>query len=286
MAGSIKLLHDLTKPRIALMVALTTALGYFLTGREFLTQTMFITVLAAAMASSSASIFNQILEKDTDGLMDRTKLRPLPQKEINIHLSWVLAFLLAFISALLLWKFVNPLSMVITLCTIILYAWVYTPLKRKTHLSTLIGAIPGAFPPVIGWVAANGQLETGAVIVFAILFLWQMPHFIAIAWMYAEDYQKAGFPIVTSLDPQRNFTALQAILYAATLVPVSLMTTLFKLTGKIYFFGALLLGIYFFYECIVLHQRKTKQQAKKALLASVVYLPILFLLIIVDAVFS
>ncbi|HMQ11168.1 MAG TPA: heme o synthase [Oligoflexia bacterium] len=286
MAQSIKLLHDLTKPRIALMVALTTALGYFLTGREFLTQKMLITVVAAALASCSASIFNQIIEKETDGLMDRTRLRPLPQKKINIYLSWVLAVFLALISSFMLWHFVNLLSMAITLCTIILYAWVYTPLKRKTHLSTLIGAIPGAFPPVIGWVAANNQLDTGALIVFAILFLWQMPHFIAIAWMYAEDYQKAGFPIVTSLDPQRNFTALQAVLYAAALVPVSLMTTLYKLTGKIYFFGALLLGVYFFYECIILHQKKTKQQAKKVLLASVVYLPILFLLIIVDAVFS
>ncbi|MCI5072768.1 heme o synthase [bacterium] len=274
------------KPRIALMVALTTALGYFLTGREFLTLTMFVTVLAAAIASSSASIFNQILEKDTDGLMDRTRLRPLVQNQINIYLGWFIAFILAVVSGGLLWFFVNPISMWITLSTIILYAWVYTPLKRKTHLSTLIGAIPGAFPPVIGWVAANGQLDTGAFIVFAILFLWQMPHFIAIAWIYAEDYQKAGFPIVTSLDPQRNFTALQAVLYAAALVPVSLMTTLFKLTGKIYFFGTLLLGAYFFYECIMLHQRKTKQQAKKVLLASVVYLPILFLLIIVDAIFS
>jgi heme o synthase len=274
---------ELTKPRITFLIVLTSAAGFALASRgpiDYLK--LGSALLGIALLSSGIATLNQYAERDLDGLMRRTAGRPLPAGKL---MPWeALAFgagltLLAEIYLLLL---VNPLSAWLGLTVIAGYLFGYTPLKTKTSLSTLVGAFPGAVPPLIGWTAARGTIGIEAWVLFAILFLWQFPHFLAIAWMYREDYSRAGILMLPVVEPNGRVTAQQIVVYTAMLIPVSLLPTALGMSGRIYFYGAIVLGLLFLYSSIRAAFSMSRQQARRLLLASVLYLPLLFILMVLN----
>src|SRR6476661_10545753 len=274
---------ELTKPRITFLIVLTAAAGFALAspGRvEY--RAMLTAMVGIALLSSGIATLNQYMEKDLDALMRRTANRPLPTGKL---LSWeALAFGvgLTVLAEIYLVVLVNPLSAVLGLTVIAGYLFGYTPLKTRTSLSTFVGAFPGAVPPLIGWTAATGTLSIEAWVLFAILFLWQFPHFLAIAWMYREDYGRAGILMLPVVEPDGRVTAQQIVVYTLMLIPVSLLPTVLGLSGRIYFFGALILGLLFLYSSIRAAFSMSRQQARRLLLASVLYLPLLFILMVVN----
>ena len=273
----------LAKARITALVLVTTAAGYVLGSRATIDfSRLGLTLVGTALAAAGAGALNQVAERRPDALMRRTASRPVAAGRIEPLTG--LAFGLAVGSAGVLWLafLVNPLTGVLALVTIGLYIGVYTPLKRRTSLNTLVGAVPGAIPPVMGWTAARGTIDPGAWALFAILFLWQVPHFLAIAWMYREDYARAGFPMLPVVDPGGEWTGRQAVLATAALLPVSLLPTFLGLTGALYFFGALALTLAFAAFALGLALSRRRVAARRLLLASVTYLPILLALLVLD----
>jgi protoheme IX farnesyltransferase len=243
---------------------------------------MFIAMVGIALLSSGIATLNQYMEKDLDALMRRTANRPLPTGKL---LPWeALAFGvgLTALAELYLAVLVNPLSAVLGLTVISGYLFGYTPLKTRTSLSTFVGAFPGAVPPLIGWACARGEIGVEAWVLFAILFLWQFPHFLAIAWMYREDYTRAGILMLPVVEPDGRVTGQQIVLYTVMLLPVSLLPTLLGTAGKIYFVGAIVLGMVFLYFSLRAAFSKSRHAARQLLLASVIYLPLLFILMVLD----
>ena len=273
---------ELTKPRITFLIVLTAAAGFGLASPRVDYLAMLSALLGIAVLSSGIATLNQYAERDVDGLMRRTASRPLPSGKL---LPWeALAFgvSLTVLAEAYLLIFVNPLSALLGLTVIAGYVFAYTPLKTRTSLSTVVGAFPGAVPPLIGWAAARGTLSVEAWVLFAILFLWQFPHFLAIAWMYREDYTRAGILMLPVVEPDGRVTAQQIVLYTLMLLPVSLLPTVLHISGKIYFFGALVLGLLFLYSSVRAAISMSRQRARSLLLASVLYLPLLFFLMVVN----
>ena len=273
---------ELTKPRITFLIVLTAAAGFGLASPRVDYLAMLSALFGIAVLSSGIATLNQYAERDIDGLMRRTASRPLPSGKL---LPWeALAFgvSLTVLAEVYLLIFVNPLSALLGLTVIAGYVFAYTPLKTRTSLSTVVGAFPGAVPPLIGWAAARGTLSVEAWVLFAILFLWQFPHFLAIAWMYREDYTRAGILMLPVVEPDGRVTAQQIVLYTLMLLPVSLLPTVLHLSGKIYFFGALVLGLLFLYSSVRAAISMSRQRARSLLLASVLYLPLLFFLMVVN----
>ena len=273
---------ELTKPRITFLIVLTAAAGFGLASPRVDYLAMLSALFGIAVLSSGIATLNQYAERDIDGLMRRTASRPLPSGKL---LPWeALAFgvSLTVLAEAYLLIFVNPLSALLGLTVIAGYVFAYTPLKTRTSLSTVVGAFPGAVPPLIGWAAARGTLSVEAWVLFAILFLWQFPHFLAIAWMYREDYTRAGILMLPVVEPDGRVTAQQIVLYTLMLLPVSLLPTVLHLSGKIYFFGALVLGLLFLYSSVRAAISMSRQRARSLLLASVLYLPLLFFLMVVN----
>jgi heme o synthase len=274
---------DLTKPRITMLVTATAAAGFCLgssSGIDYIR--FFNAALGIALLSSGMAALNQYIERDLDRLMRRTETRPLPTGKLQPRQALRFGIGLSVIATLYLAIFVNPLSAALGVLTFAAYLFAYTPLKTRTTLSTIIGAFPGAMPPFIGWVAANGQITIEAWVLFAILFLWQFPHFLAIAWMYRDDYARAGIKMLPVVEPDGRITGQQIIAYTLLLVPVSLMPTLLRLAGAVYFYGALALGLWFLYYSVRAARQRTTWQARKLLLASVLYLPVLFALMVLN----
>lgn len=273
----------LAKPRLNLLVVASALAGYVMGGGNPQHAAAIVwTVIGTALVAGGASAFNQILERDTDGLMRRTRLRPLPDGRVAAGEAAMFASLLSAAGLLVLAAGVNLLAAAVALATLASYAVVYTPLKRRTSFSTVIGAIPGALPPVIGWTAATGQLSQGAWVLFAIVFLWQLPHFLAIAWMYREDYARAGIPMLPVIEPDGRSTATQSVIYTAALLPIALAPTLAGLAGTIYFGGALALTLAFLVMSIRFARTRATSDARRLFFASIVYLPILWILMIAD----
>lgn len=282
-AGKLASYLDLTKPRITLLVTATAAAGYCLGsvgGVDYVR--FFHTAFGIALLSSGMATLNQYIERDLDRLMRRTETRPLPSGKLQPRQALRFGIALSLIATVYLAVFVNPLSAALGVLTFAAYLFAYTPLKTRTTMSTIIGAFPGAMPPFIGWVAANGQITIEAWILFAILFLWQFPHFLAIAWMYRDDYARAGIKMLPVVEPNGRITGQQIIAYTVLLVPVSLMPTLVHLAGAVYFYGALALGLWFLYYSARAARQRTTWQARKLLLASVLYLPVLFALMVLN----
>ena len=268
---------ELTKPRITSFVLLTTAAGYFLgTDGPFHLATFLHTVFAVALLSSGVSTLNQYFERDLDALMRRTEARPLPAGRIRPAAALAFGLLLTVFGGLHLAVFVNALSALCGLSVVVGYLGLYTPLKTRTSLSTVVGAFPGAVPPLLGWAAASNALPTGAWVLFAILFLWQFPHFFAIAWMYREDYARAGILMLPVVEPEGRITKQQIVLWTLLLVPVSLAPAALGIGGVVYFFGALLLGGLFLCASGAAAVSLSRRNARRVLLASVLYLPFLF----------
>src|SRR5258705_1310976 len=274
---------DLTKPRITFLIVLTSAAGFGLGSRGSVDYVALLSALfGIALLSSGIATLNQYAERDLDGLMRRTANRPLPSGKL---LPWeALAFGagLTALAEIYLAVLVNPLTAVLGLTVIAGYLFGYTPLKTRTSLSTMVGAFPGAVPPLIGWTAARGTLDLEGWVLFAILFLWQFPHFLAIAWMYREDYSRAGILMLPVIEPEGRVTAQQIVVYTLMLIPISLLPAVLGMSGKVYLYGAIILGLAFLYSSIRAAFSLSRQQARRLLLASVLYLPLLFILMVLD----
>jgi protoheme IX farnesyltransferase len=277
-------LAELTKPRITLMVAITTAAGFLLAAQGTPLDLLRLahTLIATALLSAGACALNQVVERDSDARMRRTASRPLPAGRLDPDTGLLWGVLLVVGGLAYLALSVNLLTALLGASTVALYVFAYTPLKRVSSLSTLVGAVPGAVPPVMGWTAVRDQLEPGAWALFAILFLWQLPHFLSIAWLYREDYARGGFPMLPVDDPDGRRTALQTLLYGGALVPVSLLPSPLGLVGMMYLAGALLLGLGYFAACVVFARQRSESAARRLLLASVAYLPALLAVMLVD----
>lgn len=273
----------LTKPRITFLIVLTSAAGFALASPGRVNYLgMFSAMFGIALLSSGIATLNQYIERDLDGLMKRTADRPLPSGKLSPWEALVFGSALTVGAELYLAILVNPLSALLGLTVIAGYLFAYTPLKTRTTLSTMVGAFPGAVPPLIGWTAARGDLSIEAWVLFAILFLWQFPHFLAIAWMYREDYGRAGILMLPVVEPDGRVTAQQIVVYTVMLLPVSLLPTALGISGKIYLYGAAVLGLLFLYSSVRAALSKSKQQARRLLLASVIYLPLLFILMVLN----
>ena len=274
---------ELTKPRITFLVVLTAAAGFCMgsgSGIDYL-QLMNMSI-GIALLSSGLATLNQYIERDLDRLMRRTQARPLPAGKLLPAEALMFGILLSGIATAYLAVLINPLSALLGVVTLASYLFMYTLLKTKTTLSTVIGAFPGAMPPFIGWVAASGTVTVEAWVLFAILFLWQFPHFLAIAWMYRDDYARAGIKMLPVVEPDGRVTGQQIIAYTVMLVPVSLLPAVTGVAGSIYLVGAAVLGIGFLYFSARAALVRTTWQARRLLLASVIYLPILFGLMVLD----
>lgn len=276
---------ELTKPRITFMVVVSTVAGYYL-GCEGSVPILGLlhTMVGTAFIAAGASCLNQIIERESDGHMERTRARPLPAGRLDLLPAASFGIALSFLGALLLFAAVNPLTAALGVVTLALYVAVYTPLKRLTSLCTIVGAVPGALPPVMGWTAARDSLSAEAWILFAILFFWQMPHFLAIAAAYRDDYARGGHVVLPVIDDDGSSTARQILLYCAALLPVSLLPTIVRLSGALYFWGALALGLAFLGFGLAAAANRTIPAARRLLRYSVVYLPVLLGLMTLDKV--
>jgi heme o synthase len=274
---------ELTKPRVAVLVLFTVAAGAWLAGRTELDALLVLhTVAATALVAAGASALNQLLERHSDACMRRTENRPLPAGRLQP--LEVLLFGLALGAAGLAYLGLatrQPLAVLVAGVTFVLYAFVYTPLKRVTTLNTLVGAVPGALPPVIGWTAVRGTLAPEAVVLFAVLFLWQVPHFLAIAWIYREEYGRAGLCMLPVLDRTGKVTGRHMVLYCVALVLVSLVPVLAGQAGLVYLIGALLLGGMFLRAALRFSLDVSNARARRVLRASLLYLPLLLALLLV-----
>lgn len=265
------------------MVLVMTALGYVLGGLGIYSMSGLVYVLiGAGMTCGGAGALNHFLERDVDKQMKRTRNRPIPSGKVPANRAFLLGvYLVLFGVVLLTWK-VNLVTAFLALMTAFLYAIVYTPMKRLTWLNTFVGAIPGALPPMGGWAAATGRVEAGAWALFAILFIWQIPHFYAIAWIHRDDYARGGFKMLPSVDPTGARTMRQSLVFATALIPVSLLPVWLGISSPVYAVGASLLGLAMLGSCVLFAYSRSVTDARRVLRASVIYLPLLFVLILVD----
>jgi protoheme IX farnesyltransferase len=273
----------LTKPRLNLLVVATAMVGFYLGLREPVRLVFVIhTLVGTALVAAGAAALNQFSERDTDGLMRRTRARPLPAGRLRPIDARNAGLALSAIGLLELALGANPLAASVAFVTLVSYSVVYTPLKRRTSLATIAGAVPGALPPMIGWAAARGTLSIEAWTLFAIVFFWQMPHFLAIAWMYREDFGRAGFPLLPVIEPDGRSTGRQAVAIAAALVPVSVVPGVVGVAGLVYTMAALALGSGLLALAVVFARTRTAEAARRLFLGSLAYLPLLWGMMIAD----
>ena len=273
----------LTKPRITWLILMSTGVGYFFGASGVLHWSLLIhTLIGTGLIASGTAALNQWYERDADLLMRRTSARPLPSGKMTAPNALRFGIALAIAGFAELALGVNILAAMLGAFTLGSYLFIYTPLKQRSHLSTVIGALPGAMPPLMGYAASHGSLTPEAWTLFAILFIWQFPHFLAIAWMYREDYARAGILMLPVVEPDGMSTGRQIILYASTLIPVSLFPVLLGMSGRVYLVGALILGGWFLYTGVRVAFDRTNVRARRVLLASIIYLPMIYGLMVFD----
>jgi protoheme IX farnesyltransferase len=274
---------ELTKPRVTLMVLITMLFGFYLGARGEMDWILLAhALIGTALVAGGTSALNQYLERDIDAKMLRTKNRPLPAGRLQPHeaLAFSVTISIAGLAHLLI--MVNWLTAFLAAATLISYVFIYTPLKQKNSLSTIVGAIPGALPPLGGWAAARNDLSIEGWILFAILFIWQLPHFLAIAWIYREDYRRGGLPMLTVVDPEGDSAGRQIISNCLALLPVSLLPTIVGMAGKFYFVGALALSLFFLGCGVAVMRHRSNATFRRLLRASLLYLPMLLALMALD----
>ena len=278
-----KNLIELTKVRIGFLVLTTTIIGFYLGSQGKINNLLLLyTVLGTLLSSTGSSVMNNVFESESDKLMDRTKNRVLPTKKISINTDKILGLSFITIGLLILYLKVNLLTCILSLATILLYLFLYTPLKRKSWLNTSIGAIPGAIPPLGGWTAATNSLEWGGIAVFLILFFWQHPHFYSIAYMYKEDYKKAGLQMLPVIDNGIKRTVLHIFLHALILIPISTLPFFLGVSGRVYFVGAYILSNIYMLFCLPFILEQNKENARLIFKTSIYYFPLLLTLIVAD----
>jgi len=274
---------ELTKPRLNFLVVATSAAGYYLGAVGGVDVALMAQAVAGtALVAGGAAVLNQLYERDTDALMRRTRLRPLPDGRVSPNDARTFGIVLSVAGLLALAARTNWIAAALALATLIVYLVVYTPMKRRTSQSTLVGAIPGALPAIIGWTASHGSIALGGAALFAIVFLWQMPHFMAIAWMFRDDYRKAGFPMLPVIEPGGTRAGRQALVYAALLVPTSLTPALIGLSGAIYFWIALALGLGLLGLAVRFATTRSDASARALFFGSITYLPLLWIALIAN----
>jgi len=282
----------MTKPRITMLVLVTAYLGYYLglrsQGSHMATVDswliLFYLILGTWATSAGAAVLNQVIERRHDAKMTRTKNRPLVIGKIGPMSALIFGAFLSFGGCALLYYLVNPLTAFISVATILLYILIYTPSKRISTWNTIIGSIPGALPPVGGWVAATGSLAPPAWILFGILFCWQMPHFLAIAIIYAADYEKGGFKMLPTIYPESKRTSYVILFFTVALLITSLGLYILKVGGIVYAVGAALLGVAFFMVALKVIMESNKKNARRLMLASIIYLPLLLIIILIERI--
>jgi protoheme IX farnesyltransferase len=283
LAGTLGDYVALTKPRLNLLVVATSAAGYYLGSSSPLNlPNMAAAVAGTALVAGGAAALNQVYERDTDALMRRTRLRPLPDGRVPTFDARMFGLLLSAAGLAILGALTNLAATALALTTLVVYLIIYTPMKRKSPAATLVGAVPGALPPLIGWVASHGGLSLGGIALFLIVFLWQIPHFMAIAWLYRDDYGKAGFPMLPVIEPDGRRTGRQAVAYAAALVPVSLIPTFTGLSGNIYATVALVLGVALLYLSVRFAATRSDRSARWLFFSSITYLPLIWIVMMAD----
>lgn len=276
-------LSDLFKARLTTLVVLTTLAGFYMGSQGSMNAwLLFHCILGTALLASGAAALNQLLEHPLDARMQRTESRPIPAGQLQPDSVLLLGAGISALGLIYLALKVNLLTSVLGAATLISYLFIYTPLKRITPFNTIVGAVPGALPPLMGWTAARNSVSIEGWTLFAILFFWQLPHFLAIAWLFREDYAKAGFRMLPVVDATGERTARSAISHTLGLLPVSLCPFLFKLTGHVYFFGALVLSLVFLYFAVRFARELTVTNARKLFLYSIIYLPLLLGLMVFD----
>jgi protoheme IX farnesyltransferase len=283
---------ELTKPRITWLILMSTGIGYFFglpaaaNWWEFLKgihlPSLLHTIIGTALIASGTAALNQWYEREADRKMRRTAGRPLPSGKLSAGRALAFGTVLSAAGFVELWLGVNLLSASIGAFTLASYLFLYTPMKQRTWWSTTVGAIPGAMPPMIGYAAAAGAITREAWVLFAILFLWQFPHFYSIAWMYKEDYARAGILMLPVVEPDGRSTARQIVLYGLALIPVSLIPGMLGMSGRIYLVGALLLGLWFLYSGVRVALERSLVRARTVLITSVIYLPLIYGLMLLD----
>ncbi|RPF74386.1 MAG: protoheme IX farnesyltransferase [Rickettsiales bacterium TMED289] len=279
----LKNIIELTKIRIGFLVLTTTVIGFYLGAQgEIDYILLFFTVLGTLLSSTGSSVLNNVIEAKSDKLMDRTKNRVLPTKKISLKFTKMLGGFFIISGLLILYFKVNILTSLLSFATIILYLCLYTPLKRKSWLNTSLGAIPGAIPPLGGWTAATNSLEWGGIAVFLILFFWQHPHFYAIAYLYKEDYKKAGLLMLPVIDNGIKRTVLHIFLHALILIPISTLPFFLGVSGRIYFVGAYFLSNIYMLLCLPFILEQNKDNARLIFRTSIYYFPLLLSLIVAD----
>jgi protoheme IX farnesyltransferase len=276
---------ELTKPRITWLILMSTGVGYFFgldRTASFNWALLIHTLVGTGLIASGTAALNQWWERESDKLMRRTASRPLPMGLLTAKRALWFGIVLALAGAAELAIWVNVLAALLGAFTLAAYLFVYTPMKSRTHFSTVVGALPGAMPPLMGYAAASGLLNREAWSLFFILFVWQFPHFLAIAWMYRDDYARAGIRMLPVVEPDGKSTSRQIILYATTLIPISLLPVMLGMSGAIYLVGATVLGLCFLYTGVRVAFDRTNVRARQVLLASVIYLPMIYGLMVLD----
>ena len=277
--------YELTKPSITFMILISTALGYYMGGNGMTNYLhFFFTILGSCLISSGSGALNHFAEADSDKIMRRTNLRPIPAGLISAENAMLFGIALILSGSAILYWVINPLTCLLALITSLMYLFIYTPLKKLTWLNTSVGAIPGSIPPIGGWVAATDRLAPEAWILFAILFFWQHPHFYAIALMFKDDYKKAGLKMLPVIEPDGSRTNRQIIWHSFLLIPVSVMPVYIGILGMIYFWSAIILGVGYLISGFILAKQYSVNNARFVLRVSVFYLPILFLTIMIDKI--
>ena len=280
----LKVIFELTKFRLSFLVSFSAIFGFILASDNFYILDLIVLGISGYLVTAASVINNQILEKDLDSKMDRTKDRPLPTKRISKRNSLITSVFFMVIGLTIMTLYFNMVAGLLSLVSLLLYTFIYTPLKRVGPIAVFIGAIPGALPPLIGWVAFSGEISIEAIIIFSIQFIWQFPHFWAIAWIYHDDYKKVGFKLLPSKGEKNFNTALNIMTYTLFLIPLGLLPTIFGITGIISGAVAVLCAILFLAQTFKLFKDYSRSSALKIMFGSFIYLPIVQISFILDKI--
>jgi heme o synthase len=283
--AKVRAYYELLKPRLSMLVAFSCAFGYGLATRGAVNwETLIMLYVGGFLLSGASSCINQIVERDLDKIMNRTMNRPIPTGKISVNEATVFTIACFILSLGILWVYTNPLTVILSIVSMVLYSFIYTPLKRVGPIAVFVGAIPGALPPLLGWVAATGSISHEAMIIFGIQFIWQFPHFWAIAWVADDDYKKAGFKLLPSGGGKDLNTAIQIMIYAMCLIPLGLLPATFGITGLNSGIVATICGVAFFAQTFSLMRTGSTQSAKRIMFGSFLYLPIVQIAYLLDKI--
>lgn len=274
---------ELAKPRLTALALVAALVGFLMASYGPIDWVRALVMLAgSALVGAGGNALNQWYERDTDALMRRTAMRPLPTRRLQPARALAFGVASSVIGVAVLAVFVNALAALLAAITCISYVGLYTPMKRSSALCTLVGAVPGAMPPLIGWAAARGSLSLEAWMLFAIVFLWQLPHFLAIAWLYQDDYAHGGLKMLPLVDFGETRTARQIVLYSVALLPASLLPVMIGLSGRVYFWSALIVGLWFIATALLAAWLRTRVAARRLFISSISYLPLVMVMMVAD----